>query len=121
MKTFITNKQEIPLETVRVEKEESNEGSKLNVVERVADQENLGLMVEKCYKVVLCQDFVFHGVCDQGDSCKFAHDVQELHENRLNEIPFYKAEVCQYFLRMNLCPFGQTCMFAHSDQELRRN
>lgn len=110
------------------------EEAKPNVAKRINDQEELGQMMAKWTKVILCQEVVFNRVCGQGEKCKFAHSPQILHENRLKQVgifftyfltkylfkvPFYKSELCEYHVTNNICPFGETCMFAHSHQELR--
>ena len=51
--------------------------------------------------------------------CDYAHNLEELHENRVKFVPFYRTEYCESKIMWNICIFGDMCMFAHNKYELR--
>jgi len=73
----------------------------------------------KPVKVVLCEDFKISGKCLRGDSCSFAHGLQELHEHRIKQVPNYRTTMCESFSKFNMCMYGDTCMYAHGAHQLR--
>jgi len=73
----------------------------------------------KPVKVVLCEDFRISGKCLRGDSCSFAHGLQELHEHRIKQVPNYRTTMCESFSKYNMCIYGDTCMYAHGAHQLR--
>ena len=51
--------------------------------------------------------------------CDYAHNLEELHENRVKFVPFYRTKYCESKIMWNICIFGNMCMFAHNKYELR--
>jgi len=62
------------------------------------------------FKTALCK-FFEQGSCMNGDSCTYAHGVEELQ-------PLYKAKLCNFFLQ-GICTRGANCTFAHGIEELQ--
>ena len=62
------------------------------------------------FKTALCK-FFEQGNCTNGDSCTYAHGVEELQ-------PLYKAKLCNFFLQ-GVCTRGANCTFAHGIEELQ--
>ena len=93
---FKCEKQESSLNTIKKEEIKSEEEPKPNVVTRISDQAELEQMMKKWTKVVLCQDVVLLRVCSLGEKCKFAHNLSELHENRLKQVKQNFSYVSKY-------------------------
>eukprot|EP00930_Biecheleria_cincta_P096542 TRINITY_DN88372_c0_g1_i1.p1 TRINITY_DN88372_c0_g1~~TRINITY_DN88372_c0_g1_i1.p1 ORF type:complete len:194 (-),score=26.60 TRINITY_DN88372_c0_g1_i1:362-943(-) len=55
------------------------------------------------------------GACTRGNSCTFAHSVEQLHSRP----DFIKTSYCNMFLVQGWCSWGTNCKFAHGEQELR--
>jgi hypothetical protein len=57
------------------------------------------------YKTELCRNFELQGVCKFGESCCYAHGMQELRsKTHLNSN--YKSKICKHFHGEGGCPYG---------------
>ncbi|OLP85720.1 Enoyl-CoA delta isomerase 2, mitochondrial [Symbiodinium microadriaticum] len=62
----------------------------------------------------LCK-FFLAGCCSRGETCNFAHSVDDL-----KQFPdFSKTRLCEPFMKSGTCEQGVNCKFAHSRDELR--
>jgi len=67
------------------------------------------------YKTEMCRSWRKFGACIHGDSCHFAHGIDEL---RVRPKPHrnYKTEMCKKFLS-GFCSYGARCRFIHNSNE----
>lgn len=67
------------------------------------------------FKTEICRSWRKFGACIYGDSCHFAHGIDEL---RVRPKPHrnYKTEMCKKFLA-GFCPYGSRCCFVHNPNE----
>jgi len=70
-------------------------------------------------KVVLCQSYSQAALCDRGQTCTFAHGLEELHHHRARQVPNYRTTLCQAWSAAGQCKYGETCMYAHGHLQLR--
>ncbi|VDD77087.1 unnamed protein product [Mesocestoides corti] len=65
------------------------------------------------YKTRLCRHYERHGVCLSGETCLFAHGINELRLPQNH--PKYRTKECEMFTRMGFCGYGSQCHFIHAD------
>uniref|UniRef100_A0A5K3FPK6 C3H1-type domain-containing protein n=1 Tax=Mesocestoides corti TaxID=53468 RepID=A0A5K3FPK6_MESCO len=63
------------------------------------------------YKTKLCTYYERQGSCILGESCQFAHGINELRQPQ--DHPRYRTKDCMEFTIMGLCRFGDKCIFIH--------
>lgn len=64
------------------------------------------------YKTELCKNFMLHGYCKYGESCAFAHGLEDLRTKVTNTTAF-RTKKCKQFFEKGYCPYGDRCQFAH--------
>lgn len=64
------------------------------------------------YKRALCKYYEQGTTCPTGESCTYAHGVQELAQG-------YKKQLCKFFQETGNCIKGSGCTFAHGSEELQ--
>jgi len=62
----------------------------------------------------LCK-FNTAGLCNRGEACSFAHDVEELQPPP----NLHFTKICTIFRQSGFCKQADRCSFAHSEEELR--
>lgn len=70
----------------------------------------------EAFKTALCDSFRKTAKCAYGDSCRFAHGVQELRmppNPRGRNHPKYKTVLCDKFSMTGSCKYGHRCQFIH--------
>jgi len=64
-------------------------------------------------KTKICLNFQA-GKCEQGESCRYAHSVDELRSTPI----FFKTTLCDSWLTTGSCLMGEHCRYAHGPEEL---
>ena len=67
--------------------------------------------IKRKKKTELCKNYEFYHDCYYGDTCSFAHGLDELRDNIL--IPSYKTKLCKSFVENKFCNFGIRCSYQH--------
>ncbi|QLI60770.1 mRNA decay activator protein [Scale drop disease virus] len=67
------------------------------------------------HKTKLCY---FINNCIHGDSCKYAHSIDELRINTSITQHRYKTVMCRNFVQNGFCEYRTYCTFAHDITEL---
>lgn len=70
------------------------------------------------YKMALCMYFESGKGCGKGDTCTYAHGVEELRQNIERQGGFNKSVMCKFF-EQGSCRNGTACRFAHSTEEMK--
>lgn len=63
------------------------------------------------WKTEMCHYWEMYGFCKFGDSCAFAHGVNELNQRKMSTN--YKTKPCRQFFELGYCNYGQRCQFSH--------
>ena len=64
------------------------------------------------YKTELCKYYEINGYCQYGDSCAYAHGVENL-RSKVTNTTYYRTKKCVQFFEHGYCPYGNRCQFAH--------
>ncbi|KAL3654445.1 hypothetical protein CASFOL_004126 [Castilleja foliolosa] len=64
------------------------------------------------FKTELCNKWQQTGTCPYGETCQFAHGIDELRP--VIRHPRYKTELCRMLLNDTHCPYGHRCHFRHA-------
>ena len=64
------------------------------------------------YKTELCKYFEINGYCKYGESCAYAHGIENL-RSKVTNTTYYRTKKCVQFLENGFCPYGNRCQFAH--------
>lgn len=64
-------------------------------------------------KTELCKNWEVYGWCKYGNTCSFAHGIEEL-RSRTDMHPIYKTKQCKPFAESGLCLYGKRCLFIHN-------
>lgn len=73
-----------------------------------------GTLRARMVKTKMCR-WAGHGKCGRGDSCFFAHDL-----NELRSCPdLRKTRICAEYEKKGVCLLDSHCRFAHTEAELR--
>jgi hypothetical protein len=64
------------------------------------------------YKTELCKYFEINGYCKYGESCAYAHGVENL-RSKVTNTTYYRTKKCVQFFEHGYCPYGNRCQFAH--------
>ena len=64
------------------------------------------------YKTELCKYYEINGYCKYGDSCAYAHGVENL-RSKVTNTTYYRTKKCVQFFENGYCPYGNRCQFAH--------
>jgi hypothetical protein len=67
--------------------------------------------IKRKKKTELCKNYELYHDCYYGDSCCFAHGIEELRDTIL--IPSYKTKICKNFVENKTCNFGIRCSYHH--------
>ncbi|KMT00700.1 hypothetical protein BVRB_9g219880 [Beta vulgaris subsp. vulgaris] len=67
------------------------------------------------YRTGLCRDFWFKGKCNYGDTCIYAHRLEDLSNSRIMNKNSTIRKMCKYF--WGDCPYGVNCIFMHKPLE----
>ena len=67
--------------------------------------------IKRKKKTELCKNYELYHDCYYGDSCCFAHGIDELRDNIL--LPSYKTKMCKSFIENKTCNFGIRCSYQH--------
>jgi len=69
-------------------------------------------------KTEMCRNIIMYQNCKYGDSCSYAHNVDELVAK--THLPSnYKTKLCSQYQEQGYCMYGQRCQFLHSIYDLR--
>jgi len=73
--------------------------------------------IEKMKKTEMCRNIVMYHHCKYGDSCSYAHTMDELVPKQ--HLPSnYKTKFCTQYMEEGHCMYGQRCQFLHSIYDL---
>jgi len=64
------------------------------------------------YKTELCKYYEINGYCKYGDSCAYAHGIENL-RSKVTNTTFYRTKKCVQFFENGYCPYRNRCQFAH--------
>ena len=64
------------------------------------------------YKTELCKFYQINGNCKYGDSCAYAHGLDNLRSKVTNSTA-YRTRKCNQFFEKGYCPYGSRCQFQH--------
>ena len=64
------------------------------------------------YKTELCKYYEINGYCKYGDSCAYAHGIENL-RSKVTNTTYYRTKKCVQFFENGFCPYGNRCQFAH--------
>lgn len=64
-------------------------------------------------KTELCKHYQIGEECPKGESCSFAHGVEEL---RAKPIMNYRTIKCRHFQEKGWCQYGPRCQFLHNEK-----
>ena len=64
------------------------------------------------YKTELCKFYEINGYCKYGDSCAYAHGIENL-RSKVTNTTYYRTKKCVQFFENGYCPYGNRCQFAH--------
>ena len=64
------------------------------------------------YKTELCKYFEINGYCKYGESCAYAHGIENL-RSKVTNTTYYRTKKCVQFFENGFCPYGNRCQFAH--------
>ena len=67
--------------------------------------------IKRKKKTELCKNYELYHDCYYGDTCCFAHGIDELRDNILQ--PSYKTKMCKSFMENKTCNFGIRCSYQH--------
>lgn len=65
-------------------------------------------------KTELCKHYQIGEPCPKGDSCSFAHGIEEL---RAKPVSNYKTMKCRHFQEKGWCQYGPRCQFMHNEKD----
>ncbi|GMR36303.1 hypothetical protein PMAYCL1PPCAC_06498 [Pristionchus mayeri] len=71
---------------------------------------------QDAFKTALCDTYRRTGKCSYGETCRFAHNQEELRvptQPRGRMHPKYKTVLCENFERDSECKYGSRCMYIH--------
>ena len=63
------------------------------------------------WKTEMCHYWEMYGKCKYGNSCAFAHGVDELNKRKMSSN--YKTKPCKQFFELGYCTYGARCQFSH--------
>ena len=63
------------------------------------------------WKTEMCHYWEMYGFCKYGDSCAFAHGMDELNKRKMSSN--YKTKPCKQFFELGYCTYGVRCQFSH--------
>ena len=63
------------------------------------------------WKTEMCHYWEMNGCCKFGDSCAFAHGLDELNKRKMSNN--YKTKPCKQFFELGYCSYGVRCQFSH--------
>ena len=63
------------------------------------------------WKTEMCHYWEMYGYCKYGDSCAFAHGIEELNKRKMSNN--YKTKPCKQFFELGYCTYGIRCQFSH--------
>jgi len=69
------------------------------------------------YKVYMCRRLIEEKTCRYGDTCDFAHSLEEMRPMPPPQ-PGYKDSLCKFFEEKKECKWGKDCKFAHGKKEM---
>jgi len=73
--------------------------------------------IEKMKKTEMCRNIIMYQHCKYGDSCSYAHNMDELVPKQ--HLPSnYKTKLCSQYQEQGYCMYGQRCQFLHSIYDL---
>lgn len=64
-------------------------------------------------KTELCKHYQLNEPCPKGDTCSFAHGIEEL---RAKPVTNYRTVKCRHFQEKGWCQYGPRCQFLHNDK-----
>lgn len=79
--------------------------------ERVIANRRKGFQHKK--KTELCKHYQIGEPCPKGDTCSFAHGVEELRAKPVNN---YRTIKCRHFQEKSWCQYGPRCQFLHNEK-----
>ena len=79
--------------------------------EKVVANRRKGFQHKK--KTELCKHYIIGEECPKGDSCSFAHGVEEL---KAKPVANYKTLKCRHFQEKGWCQYGPRCQFLHNEK-----
>ena len=96
-----------------VEHKGPNINLKINI-KRYSNQKEKEFFFEKIKrkkKTELCKNYELYHDYYYGDTCCFAHGIDDLRDSVL--IPSYKTKLCKSFIDNKICNFGIRCSYQH--------
>ena len=67
------------------------------------------------WKTEMCHYWEMYGTCKYGNTCAFAHGVEELNKRKMSSN--YKTKPCKQFFEIGYCTYGKRCQFSHKIKE----
>ena len=64
------------------------------------------------YKTELCKNYEMSGYCKYGNSCAYAHGIENL-RSKVTNTTAYRTRKCKRFFEDGYCPYGSRCQFQH--------
>jgi hypothetical protein len=64
------------------------------------------------YKTELCKFYEMTGNCKYGESCAYAHGIENL-RTKVTNTTAYRTKKCIQFFENGYCPYGNRCQFQH--------
>ena len=64
------------------------------------------------YKTELCKNYEMTGTCIYGNSCAYAHGIENL-RSKVTNTTAYRSKKCKRFFEKGYCPYGSRCQFQH--------
>ena len=63
------------------------------------------------WKTEMCHYWEMYGKCKYGNTCAFAHGIDELNKRKMSSN--YKTKPCKQFFEIGYCTYGIRCQFSH--------
>ncbi len=107
---------EIPLENTNKTKNKKNNNNKSNKQKKQKKKngkfKSTAADFKVKYKTELCKYFEINGYCQYGESCAYAHGIENL-RSKVTNTTYYRTKKCVQFFEHGYCPYGNRCQFAH--------
>ena len=82
------------------------------------EKKEFRMAYESKKKTEMCRNFEMYGRCKFGNSCSYAHGVEQL-QAKSNLPSNFKTKLCNQFHKEGVCMYGTRCQFLHSTYDLK--
>ena len=110
---FISNKYNIIPDSRKYSKDSSNiSTSNEDISEYPTNFKGKASDFKIKYKTELCKFYEMTGKCKYGESCAYAHGIENL-RTKVTNTTAYRTKKCIQFFENGYCPYGNRCQFQH--------